>query len=68
MDNYTTPRTKSRASNKLEVTMGDLIEVVSQIALRAGKTEEEGYLLASLALSDMLSRPMQKRGRKKILK
>ena len=43
-------------SQVLETTFGDLVEAVTQIALEAGKTEEEGYRLASLALQDMLRR------------
>lgn len=39
-----------------ETTFGELCEAVTQIALEAGKTEEEGYRLASLALQHMLRR------------
>ena len=39
-----------------ETTFGELCEAITQIALEAGKTEEEGYRLASLALQDVLQR------------
>ena len=44
------------AGERFETTFGELCEVVTQIALEAGKTEEEGYRLASLALQDFLRR------------
>jgi hypothetical protein len=40
----------SHSSEKIQTTIGDLIEAVTQIALEAGKTEQEGYKLASLTL------------------
>jgi hypothetical protein len=40
----------------IETTIGDLIEAITQIALEAGDTEEEGYHLASLTLEDILRR------------
>lgn len=41
---------------QVQTTIGDLIEAITQIALEAGKTEAEGYELASLTLTKMLSR------------
>lgn len=41
---------------RLDTTIGDLIEAVTQIALEAGKTEEEGYKLASLTIESILRR------------
>lgn len=38
----------------IETTIGDLIEAITDIALEAGKTEEEGYHLASLTLGKIL--------------
>jgi len=38
----------------IETTLGDLIEAIAQISLEAGKTEEEGYRLASMALESIL--------------
>lgn len=40
----------SLTSDTIQTTVGDLIEAVTQIALEAGKTEQEGYRLASLTL------------------
>lgn len=40
----------------IETTIGDLIEAITQIALEAGDSEEEGYQLASLTLEDILRR------------
>lgn len=41
---------------QVQTTIGDLIETITQIALEAGKTEAEGYELASLTLSKILRR------------
>ncbi len=38
----------------IETTIGELIETVTQIALESGKSEAEGYELASLALEQLL--------------
>lgn len=40
----------------IETTLGDLIAAVAEFALEAGKTEKEGYELASEALYDLLRR------------
>jgi hypothetical protein len=39
---------------KIETTIGDLIEAITDIALQAGKTEEEGYKLASFTIEKLL--------------
>ncbi len=44
------------ACEVVETTIGDLVEAVTQIALEAGKTSEEGYRLASLTLSHILQK------------
>ena len=41
---------------RIETTVGELIEVISQIALEAGKSEQEGYALATLAIESILRR------------
>jgi hypothetical protein len=41
---------------KIETTIGDLIEAITDIALKAGKTEAEGYELASATLESILRR------------
>lgn len=38
----------------IQTTVGDLIEAVTEIALKAGKTEEEGYQLASMTVEKMM--------------
>ncbi|MCO6430742.1 MAG: hypothetical protein J5J00_07765 [Deltaproteobacteria bacterium] len=40
----------------INTTIGELIEAVTEIALEAGKTEQEGYKLASLTLESILRR------------
>jgi hypothetical protein len=39
---------------KLETTIGDLIEAITDVALQAGRTEEEGYRLASFTIEKLL--------------
>jgi len=41
---------------KVETTIGELIEAITEIALEAGKTEAEGYQLASMTLESILRR------------
>jgi hypothetical protein len=41
-------------TSKIETTIGDLIEAITDIALQAGKTEEEGYKLASFTIEKLL--------------
>ena len=38
----------------INTTLGELVEAITDIALQAGKTEEEGYALASLTLEKIL--------------
>ena len=38
----------------INTTIGDLIEAITDIALQAGKTEEEGYRLASFTIEKLL--------------
>ena len=50
---------RHQASEEHEIintTIGDLVEAITQIALEAGKTQEEGYKLASLTLDHILRR------------
>ena len=47
-------RFASKNSEKIQTTVGELIEALTQVAIEAGNTEAEGYKLASLALSDLL--------------
>lgn len=41
-------------SRIIQTTVGDLIEAVTEIALKAGRTEEEGYELASMTVEKMM--------------
>ena len=41
---------------KVETTIGELIEAITEIALEAGKSEKEGYQLASLTIESILRR------------
>jgi hypothetical protein len=38
----------------IQTTIGDLIEAITDVALQAGKTEEEGYRLASFTIEKLL--------------
>lgn len=49
-------RSVNAIAETFETTIGDLVEAVTQIALEAGKTQEEGYKLASLTLSHILNK------------
>jgi hypothetical protein len=46
---------------KIETTIGELIEIVTQIALESGQNEREGYKLASLTLEKILLRDKKHR-------
>jgi hypothetical protein len=48
---------------RIDTTIGDLIEAITDIARQAGKTEEEGYRLASFTIEKLL----RERRRKDIL-
>ncbi len=39
---------------EVETTIGELVEMLTKIALENGTSENEGYKLASLALGDLL--------------
>jgi hypothetical protein len=43
----------------IDTTIGDLVEAITQIALESGKTEEEGYELASIAIESILRRNLK---------
>jgi hypothetical protein len=44
----------------ISTTIGDLIEAITDIALQAGKTEEEGYRLASFTIEKLLREKRRK--------
>jgi len=41
---------------RIETTIGELVEAVTQIALESGKSEQEGYELASMTVEAILRR------------
>ncbi len=45
--------------DQIETTIGDLVEAITQIALESGKSEEEGYELASIAIESILRRNLK---------
>jgi len=49
-------RCQKETSEKIQTTIGDLIAAISDVALKAGKTEAEGYELASLTLQSILKK------------
>ena len=46
----------SKQTVSIKTTIGELIEAITEIALEAGKTEAEGYKLASLTIENILRR------------
>jgi hypothetical protein len=44
----------SRKLDVIQTTIGDLVEVITEIAFEAGKSEQEGYHLASLTIEKIL--------------
>jgi hypothetical protein len=38
----------------VQTTIGDLIEAITDVAVQAGRTEEEGYRLASFTIEKLL--------------
>lgn len=47
-------RIEQNDAGKINTTIGELIEALTQVAIEAGNSEKEGYRLASLALTDLL--------------
>lgn len=40
----------------IETTIGELVELITDIALETGRSEEEGYELASMTIESILRR------------
>lgn len=40
----------------IETTIGELVELITEIALEAGRSEEEGFELASMTIESILRR------------
>ncbi|MCX6114081.1 MAG: hypothetical protein NTV65_02535 [Proteobacteria bacterium] len=47
-------QTEQDQSARIDTTIGDLIEAITDIALQAGKTEQEGFRLASFTIEKLL--------------
>ena len=54
MDNRTVQSIKEETTTTINTTLGELVEAITDIALQAGKTEEEGYALASFTIEKLL--------------
>lgn len=52
----TNESSQSTSNQTITTTMGDLIEAITQIALQASKSQEEAYVLATLAVEEILCR------------
>jgi hypothetical protein len=51
---YTRQTQQGEQTVKIETTIGDLVEAITDVALQAGRTEAEGYKLASFTLEKLL--------------
>ena len=49
-------RLQARPGEKIQTTVGELVEALTQVAMEAGNTEQQGYELASIALAELLKR------------
>lgn len=47
-------QTATEETTTIHTTLGELVEAITDIALKAGKTEEEGYALASFTIEKLL--------------
>ena len=56
-------RLAAHPTQKIQTTVGELVEALTQVAIEAGNTEQEGYRLASLALTDLLKRRKKARAK-----
>jgi len=45
---------QSEETVTVQTTIGDLIEAITDVAMQAGRTEEEGYRLASFTIEKLL--------------
>ena len=48
--------TVTETGNTITTTMGDLIEAITSVAMKASKNRDEAYLLASLTVQDLMLR------------
>lgn len=53
MDNRIDAALKEETTT-INTTLGELVEAITDIALQAGRTEEEGYALASFTIEKLL--------------
>ena len=47
-------------SERVDTTIGELIATITEVALETGKSEEEGYHLASIAVEAILRKKTEK--------
>ena len=47
-------QTSAPARRSVQTTVGELVEAITQIALEAGKSEREGYRLASRTIESLM--------------
>ncbi len=45
---------EKKKAQKIETTLGELVEAITQIAQQSGSSQEESYEIASMTLEDML--------------
>jgi hypothetical protein len=62
MKEFHAEQVQTAQGERITTTLGDLIATISEIALQAGRTEQEGYHLASLALKNILKKRTQRPG------
>lgn len=55
---YNEMSTKSGVES-IETTLGELVELLTKIALETGSSKQEAYAIASHALADLLSKRTQ---------
>lgn len=54
-------RLQARPGEKIQTTVGELVEALTQVAIEAGNSEQQGYELASIALAELLKRRRDER-------
>jgi hypothetical protein len=47
-------KSQKKKAEKIETTLGELVEAITQIAQQSGVSQQESYELASLTIEDML--------------
>lgn len=55
-------RLENSTLSRVETTIGELIETITEIALESGKSEHEGYRLAALTIEKILREQQEEVG------